>query len=468
MTSLILNTDSYKLSHPVQYPPDATGMFSYFESRGGIFDMTVFFGLQPILEELKRPITQDDITEAAHVALFHGVPFYKEKWEYILKRYNGYLPVAIEAVPEGSIIATGNALFTVACYDPEVFWLVSHLETMLVRVWYPITVATLSYEIKKLILKYHKLTSDLDDEVVDYKLHDFGARGVSSLESAQIGGLAHLTSFCGTDNLQAILYGIKHYDSGVCGFSIPAAEHSAITSWGREGETEAYRNMLNQFAGLGKIVAVVSDSYDIYHAVEHIWGETLREEVINSQATIVIRPDSGHPPTVVLKVAELLAEKFGYRLNSQGYKVLNNVSIIQGDGIKLDSIGEILDVYTKAEFSTDSLNFGMGGGLLQEVNRDTCKFAMKCSAIRRGGIWHDVFKDPIDGGKQSKRGLLMTQRKLLENGRFEYRTINSQIQEETDSSWVDCLKPVYYLETGKPHLKKSRFLTIKNRIQQEL
>ena len=45
--NIILATDSYKLTHWRQYPPDTEVVYSYFESRAGAkFPYTVFFGLQ--------------------------------------------------------------------------------------------------------------------------------------------------------------------------------------------------------------------------------------------------------------------------------------------------------------------------------------------------------------------------------------------------------------------------------------
>jgi nicotinamide phosphoribosyltransferase len=193
----------------------------------------------------------------------------------------------------------------------------------------------------------------------------------------------------------------------MAGFSIPAAEHSTITSWGRENEVEAYRNMLRNFAKPGKTVAVVSDSWDIYNAVEKIWGEELREEVVKSGATVVIRPDSGEPIEVVSRVAQILADKFGTTTNSKGFRVLKNVRIIQGDGVNPDSIRQILQRLKDLGFSASNIAFGIGGALLQKINRDTMKFAYKCSAIVVGGELHDVYKQPItDAGKSSKRGRL--------------------------------------------------------------
>ena len=403
--NIILNTDSYKVSMFVQYPPNTTGVYSYIESRGGRYDRTVFFGLQAFIKEyLTTPITQANIDEAAEVLAAHGEPFNREGWEYILNTYNGYLPVRIKAVPEGTVVEVKNVLATIENTDPKCFWLTTWLETALLRaIWYPTTVATNSWSIKQVIKRFLEDTGD--PSLVNFKLHDFGARGVSSLESAGIGGAAHLVNFMGTDTISGILYAREYYSAGIAGFSIPAAEHSTITSWGREGEVDAYRNMLANFARPGSIVAVVSDSYDVFNAARKLWGEELREEVIKSGATVVIRPDSGDPVQVNLQLMGILMNKFGYTVNSKGFKVLNNVRLIQGDGIDELTIRSILGAFVAYGYSADNIAFGMGGALLQRIDRDTQKFAMKASAVCIDGKWVPISKDPVtDPGKVSKAG----------------------------------------------------------------
>lgn len=404
-SNLLLNTDSYKASMFVQYPPNTETIFSYIESRGGKYDETVFFGLQAFIKEyLITPITLEDINEAEEIWLAHGEPFNREGWEYILKEHNGFLPIRIRAVPEGSVVPTSNVLLTIENTDPKCFWLTTYLETALLRaIWYPTTVATNSREIKKVIRKYLKETGDVAG--LSFKLHDFGARGVSSNESAMLGGMAHLVNFMGSDTIAGVVGARRYYNEPIAGFSIPAAEHSTITSWGHDREADAYRNMLKQFGREGSLLAVVSDSYDIFNAAENLWGGELRQEVIDSGATVVIRPDSGDPLTVVREVAVLLEKKFGVSINEKGYKVLNNVRIIQGDGINIDSITDILSGLKEMGFSADNIAFGMGGALLQAPQRDDQKFAMKCSAALVNGEWVEVFKDPItDPGKRSKKG----------------------------------------------------------------
>lgn len=415
--NIILNTDSYKYSQWNQYPENTAYVYSYIEARGGEWDATVFFGLQAFIKEyLTKPVTMEDIDEAEALITAHGEPFYRAGWEYIVKEKGGRLPVTIKAVPEGTIVPLHNVLVTIENTDPKCWWLTSFLETALLRgVWYPTTVATNSFESRKMIKAALEKTGD--PSLIDFKLHDFGARGVSSQESAGLGGLAHLVNFMGTDTVSALVAGRKYYGADVAGFSIPAMEHSTVTSWGREHEVSAYRNMLARHAKPGGLVACVSDSYDIFEACKK-WGTELKDEVIKSGATVVVRPDSGDPSVVVLKCVQILDEYFGSVVNSKGYRVLNNVRVIQGDGINHRSIRSILYTLELNGYSADNVAFGQGGALLQQVNRDTLKFAMKCSSIGVGAInsaepgainseivWRDVYKDPVtDSGKRSKRG----------------------------------------------------------------
>lgn len=420
LSNFILNTDSYKTSHWVQYPPNTEYVSSYIEARGTIsnaFEHVLFFGLQAFLKEyLCKPISQADIDEAKTLLTAHGVPFNEAGWQHLLEKHNGYLPLRIQAVPEGRVLPTGQVLCQVVNTDPEFFWLTSYVETTLLRaIWYPTIVASLSYYCKQIIKQGLEKSADNLDSL-PFKLHDFGARGVSSLESAALGGLAHLVNFSGTDTLSAIVGASRWYGmrEDMPAFSIPAAEHSTMTAWGREHEADAYANMLTQFGEKGKVMAVVSDSYDLWNAIDNIWGGKLKEQVEKMGGTLVIRPDSGDPIKVVREALQRLAVKFGTTTNRKGYKVLPDcVRLIQGDGINPTSIANIIEAVTEAGFSTENITFGMGGGLLQQVNRDTLDFAMKTSAAEVGGEWRDVYKDPITSvAKRSKKGRLA----LVKNG----------------------------------------------------
>ena len=301
--------------------------------------------------------------------------------------------------------------------------------------------ATQSYTIKKVIAEYLNKSGDISG--IDFKLHDFGARGVSSIESAGIGGAGHLINFMGTDTISGILYAMQYYDADVCGYSIPAMEHSTVTSWGRENEAKAYSNMVAQYGKPGSILAVVSDSFDIYEASK-MWGTELKQQVVDSGATVVIRPDSGDPVEVLPKVVGILNTGFGHTKNSKGYKVLNNVRVIWGDGINIQSIKAIMRIMVDLNgWSADNFAFGMGGALLQIVDRDTQRFAMKCSSVQVDGEWRDVVKDPItDSGKRSKGGRV----KLFTNSGGEYASGVSAPTGWSDKGiggWTDALVTVY-------------------------
>ena len=442
--NICLNSDSYKFSQFNQYPKNTEYVYSYIESRGGAWDKTVFFGLQAFIKEyLTTPITQDDIDVAEQIITAHGEPFYREGWEYILQNHSGRLPVVIKAAPEGLVIPTKNVLATIENTDPKCWWLTSFLETAILRaIWYPTTVATNSYESKKIILNALEKTGD--PTLIDFKLHDFGARGVSSMESAGLGAAAHLINFMGTDTVTGLLYCREYYGADMAGFSIPAMEHSTVTSWGRENEVDSYRNMLKTHGKAGAPIAFVSDSYDIFEACKK-WGTELKQDVLDSGAVVVIRPDSGHPSEVVCRCLQILEKYFGSVKNDKGYRVLNNVRVIQGDGIDHSTIRSILFVMEMNGFSADNVAFGQGGALLQQVNRDTMQFAMKCSSVGIQGDdgleWRDVYKQPAtDPGKNSKRGRVT----LWESG-GEYESSVTRPTRWTDKGfgWDHVLKEVF-------------------------
>lgn len=420
--NFILDTDGYKPSHPFQYPPNTKYIFSYGESRGGEYDTTVFFGLQYYLKEfLSRPITKENIEEAEDILLPYGAPFYKEGWEYILNKHGGYIPIEVSAVPEGLVLPVSNYLWSVINTDEKCPWPSSHIETGMLRTcWYGTTVATQSYHIKKMITKFFVETASEESmNTIEYRLHDFGARGVSSYESSGVGGMAHLLSFRGTDTIQALRQARRYYYEPMAGATVPAMEHSSVTTWGRDGEKDSYANMIEQFGRKGAAFSIVCDSYDTFNAVDNIFGRQLKWQIEECGGTLVVRPDSGVPHEIVFRITEILGDRFGYEINNKGYRVLKPcVRILQGDGICYQSIHQILSTLKDNGWSAENVFFGMGGQMLQKLDRDTQKFAMKASWALIGDRWVEVFKDPItDSVKKSKRGHLTLYRNR-ETGKY--------------------------------------------------
>ena len=438
--NLILLTDSYKVTHWKQYPKGTTKVYSYLESRGGKFDNTLFYGLQYFIKKYLsgQVITEEKINQAKRLLTSHlgdGL-FNEEGWRHILDKHDGRLPIRIKAVPEGTPVKTGNVLVTVENTDPEVPWLTNYIETILLNIWYPITVATLSREVKKNLINYLQKTTSYSEEeingVVSFMLHDFGCRGVGNPETAAIGGSSHIINFLGTDTLPAIMLAQEFYNTeNPLAFSIPASEHSTITSWGESFEVKAMENMLDAYpTGL---VACVSDSFDIIRACRDYWGTNLRDKILSRDGRLVIRPDSGDPVQTLKQIFHILWDKFGGVINEKGFKVIDpHVRVIQGDGVNYESISEICDMMIEEGFSIENIAFGMGGALLQKVDRDTQKFAFKCSSITINGEEVDVRKNPIEINEKGERVQSFKKSKAgrlkLENG----QTIESSRDEVGD------------------------------------
>ena len=436
--NLILNVDSYKTAHFGFMEPGTTKIFSYIEARkGGEYTESQFFGLQYfLLKYFSTPITQDMIDSAELFLHAHGEPFNREGWEYILKNHNGYLPIRIKAVPEGTVVPEGNVLVTVENTDPNCAWVTSYFETPLLRAaWYGTTVATRSLQFKKLISRFLNETGDTNG--ISFKMNDFGSRGATSKESSEIAGAAHLINSLGTDNIVGILATQDYYGAtDMTGFSVPASEHSVTTAYGEERERDFISHAIDVFGKPGGLISLVADSYDMDNFVR-ILGEELKDKIINSGATIVVRPDSGIPEIVVHQVIENLNSYFGHTINDKGYKVLHpSVRVIQGDGINLESVERILTKLKVSGWSADNVVFGCGGYLLQQLNRDTLRFAMKASYVEVNGESRDVFKNPrTDPSKASKRGRL-----TLVSHNNEIKTIR---EEEFGDDMVELLETVF-------------------------
>ena len=453
-------TDSYKVSHFKQYPPGTRRVYSYFESRSGsTFPEVCFFGLRYFLERYLagEVVTVEKIDEAESLFRQHfgGDVFNRAGWMHIVEKHGGRLPIVIKAVPEGTIVPESNVLMTVENTDDEAYWLTNWLETLLVQVWYPSTVATQSRAMKQVLLRF--LSETGNPNLIGFKLHDFGFRGVTCPEQAALGGAAHLVNFQGTDTIPGLLLARQFYGCEMAGFSIPAAEHSTITSWGEEHELDAMRNMLTQYpTGL---VACVSDSFDIFRACSEYWGRELKDAVLARDGVLVVRPDSGDPPTVVVEVLRRLGEAFGTTTNSLGFKVLHpKVRVIQGDGIDFAMLGHILSAVKDAGWSADIIAFGSGGGLLQKLNRDTQRFAFKCSSVVVGDEERDVFKRPVtDGGKKSKAGRL----KLIRAADGHLQTVREN-EEPTSSSLLQTV-----FENGRV-IRQDSFAEIQSRAAEGL
>jgi len=371
LTNTILNTDSYKLGHYTFEEEGTTGDYAYIEARkGGEFVEVTFFGLQYfILYYMTKPITMETIDDAEMQITSHGLPFNRKGWELILTRHNGYLPVRIKALPEGTIVPHGCVQVVIERTDEELSWVARHVETALLRAdWFGSTIAARSARWQAKLLPFLERTGS--PETIAWKIVDFGARGSEVTESAAVAGAAHLIATQVTDNQMGIRLARLAYPGNDVGgyfmpaFSIPATEHSVTTAWTAPREYDFFKNIIavhgpkpRQADGSRNLVSVVIDTYDQDQAValwlspasetivaeysDPITGEDVTVEVnglldslIASNMAVVLRPDSGDPRINVPHLLNLIESYVGSTTNAKGFKVLPDfVRIIQGDSI---------------------------------------------------------------------------------------------------------------------------------------
>lgn len=421
LNNFLLNTDTYKASMFAMYPADMDYMSAYLEARGGEFPVSLYFGLQAFIKEyLQHPITAEDVENAKIIYQQLGARFNYEGWMGIVKEHNGYLPIEIEAIEEGTVLPIGNVMLQVVNTDPKYAWLTSFIETALIRaIWYPTTVATVSWMSKQIIKAAFEQTSDTP-ELVRLYLEDFGCRGVSSLESAALGGMAHLINFDRTNTIVAAIAAHEYYDApNMPGSASWFQEHSTTTTWGKANELESFRHML-QYTESGS-VGLLIDTYDHDNAVINFIGKDLNNDIAKYPGLVCIRCDSGNPTKVPVDTVENLMNAFGFKTNSKGYKILpDNIRVVQGDGLNLDTLKGLYQELQMRGLAADNIICGMGTSLLQKVTRDTMHFGYKVNALNAKGIWEEVAKHPKgDAIKRSKKGRL-----ALIKVEGQYQTVN--------------------------------------------
>ncbi|GAB2024614.1 nicotinate phosphoribosyltransferase [Lactovum odontotermitis] len=405
--NFILNTDAYKLTHWQEYPAGLSKLYSYCEARkGGRFDEVVFFGLQMIIHDhFLKPVTTAMIDEAeiAAAATFGTRQYFNRSvWEKV--RDLGYFPMKIKALPEGMVVPVSTALFTLESTEPWFAATLNAMETMLMHIWYPTTIATNELFIKRALADFYAKTGDLAN--LPYAVNDFGLRGVTSRQSAERGGAAHLLFFRGTDNMVANHAVEEIYGLAGWGQSVWATEHSVATSYG-EGPGE-YDYLMSQLVRSDEntTISIVIDSFETLNFIDKVVAsDEIKQKILKRPGRVVFRPDSGDPIETPMAVIEHLDRIFGHFINDKGYKVLNsNVGVIQGDGMKRGTMIELYETLTALGWSADNLITGSGGGLLQEgFDRDTERFAIKASyAELADGTELDVQKKTP--GKVSKSG----------------------------------------------------------------
>lgn len=400
------DTDGYKISHWLQDPEGMTDSQGYAAARTD--KETIVFSAQYILQQIKVPTLEEvEVIKYIFDNFYAGEGIFNyEGWKAVAEL--GYIPLSVSAVPEGTLLDGGCAYMFIKPTLPDFQWMRGWFENQLLRTYYAATVVTNSYKVKQILAKWLRKNGTI--ESLPFKLVDFGSRGASSKETAGIGSCANLLNFVASDTFVGATYAFDFYGAKFDGLigTIGASEHGTTTVYGRTGEKSFYEKMIKVFGKEGAAFANVIDSYDQKQALNYILS--LVPTLKASGATMIIRLDSGDAVDNPVMMTQYALELFGYEVNDKGYKVLPNyIRILQGDGVTPENIDEILRQLDELKISSDNISFGMGGKLLQDVNRDTYGYALKTCYAKINGEDVDVFKDPItDPSKASLRGEITT------------------------------------------------------------
>jgi nicotinamide phosphoribosyltransferase len=440
--SMILRTDSYKFGHPFAQNPNVIGQSAYGTARVSPQQTIVAGDMHDFCEKylVKQRITNDDVLRAKAFAQKHfGRPlFAEEAWNKVVNTYHGHVPLTIRSLPGGFKARGQDPMYTVTCTDPDLHWMASGMETPTLRAaWYPSTIATNDYDAKLKIKHFYELAGCSLD-MLPFALHDFGGRGVTCGEQAEIGGSRHTFNFMGSDTVEGVVHANHYFNEEMSAFSVFASEHSIQMQYGNTGPQSDKDYLMACLANArpGTICSIVCDGYDMWRLLDVFCSPEMVEYVKSLNALkVVLRPDSGDPLEIIPKVMTKLASAYGYTENAKHYRTLKGVGVLWGDGIDTMAIQTILGNMMVAGWAPDNFVFGSGGALLQKVNRDTYKWAQKICAlwVVRGTsffdgehhyaddqeVWIGASKDPVtDPGKKSRTGLLTLARNL-DNGELK-------------------------------------------------
>lgn len=466
--------DFYKVSHKDQYPAGTEVIYSTWTPRSNKYfpqaDKVVSFGIQAFIKK--------------YLINFFNENFFKRDKEEVVKEYKrvlkftlgvenpdathieelhdlGYLPIKIKAIDEGTLVPIKVPMLTIENTNPKFFWITNYLETIMSNeIWLPMTSATIAHTYRKLLDKYALKTVG-DTEGVAFQGHDFSMRGMGAFEASKASGAGHLLSFVGTDTIPSILYHEEFYNADMekelVGTSIPATEHSVMCSYGQTNELDLFKHLIKEVYPTG-FFSVVSDTWDFWKVVGE-YLPSLKEDILNRDGRVVIRPDSGDPVDIICGtesgktelerkgLIEALWDIFGGTVTEKGYKLLDtHIGAIYGDSITLERARQIVEKLEAKGFASLNVVFGIGSFTYQYNTRDTFGFAMKATYAVVNGEERMLFKDPKtdDGTKKSQRGRVA----VLKDDHYEMAVVDGlTLTSYKKLEEVDMLKTVF--ENGK-------------------
>lgn len=478
----ILLTDGYKLDHRRQYPEGTEYVYSNWTPRSCTYfpeasEGVVVFGIQYFIKEYLMTQFRE---EFFNLPKERAVNKFKRRIDTFLGEGNqvgtkhieelydlGYLPIRIKALPEGTLCPIRVPALTFINTDPRFFWLTNYFETLIsTTLWLPMTSATSARLYKKELKRHAEKTGFSKDVMLEFLCHDFSMRGMAGVEAAIMSGMAHMTSFVGSETIPAIGALERYYNANaekeLIAATVPATEHSVMCAGGKEGEFETFKRLITEVYPTG-FVSIVSDTWDFWQVMTEYLPK-LKDTILARDGRLVIRPDSGDPVDIICGINpielwevdgkyyhnpewnyrhetdpdfiidyirkhpndkfiksievteaqvkgayELLWDIFGGTVNEKGYKVLDtHIGMIYGDSITLERQKEIYRRLEEKGFAATNLVLGVGSFTYQYKSRDSLGFAMKATWCQVNGEGREIFKQPKtdNGTKNSLKGLI--------------------------------------------------------------
>ena len=436
-----INSDAYSINSFRFESPQAIEQSSYaIAFRRKLYDINpdlftegdnriIFYGLSDIVREiLTAPITHKEIDEAKKflekrkysTGGIRDFEFPEQLWRDIVDKYNGRIPIRIDALKEGEVVYPGEAVVRVTNIVPGYGTLAAWCESLLLHVWATSELATncrhwlenqilltnaiesgeIVFKDGRVVKGDGKLPNDkaMNLLIAQSRLHNFGARAaICSTESERLGA-AHLLSFNGTDTFSGAY---KAWLSGApnqIGSSIDAAAHRTIASW--TPYHAAYKVMYDVSQD-GDLISEVADLVD--------YKKDLRDYLIplaidasskKNGKIIVARPDSGDPIDMVIYTLKEMEKAGLFTIGPNGFKYPTHMKIIQGDSMDWATIAKIdLIVLNMGWACTSVIVYGMGGHLRNSIKRDNLSAKYYLESVGKEAYPRVKFSDT--SGKRS-------------------------------------------------------------------
>lgn len=377
----ILFTDAYNLSHQkLKINTDWEVSHLYNRKRG-----MILYGFNEIVLKLfSKPLTWEMISDASKYFKSKNLEWTsKEIFEQVVSDFDGYPPIKIDAVPDGTYLPK-NTPFAQISNSVEGFGeLVTWWEGYFLHCHYASGCATEALNLRR-YLEQNNLNK--------YKFHSFAWRSYNSMEDAYWGSTAWNLFLFGTDDMMSLIH---TPDAPVT--SIPALAHKVVQQF--DTEKQCYIHAIDVMNKGGKLSMVI-DTYNPDKFINKFQKDVMKY-AMEKNVGIVFRPDSGN---VFDQAVKLLGNiEYLKDINMNNY---NQFNVIIGE--EMDAL-KCIEYDTKFKdhgFDINKIVYGIGGGYHEHLTRKYMGFAQKTAYSNgkpRMKTSADIMKTSLPGMVTLKR-----------------------------------------------------------------